>query len=253
VKAPLASPFDAVASDYDATFGGWPAARLFRFRLIERIEQSVPPRSSLLDIGSGSGEDAVWLASLGFRVRGIDPSAGMIEVAREKARRAHSSAEFEHTGLASFSSNQVFDAVYSDFGAMNCVPLEEWAKALTRLVRPGGRVFLVLMGPRPLPERLISGKSAWTRRLQSEAPVDANRSIWVNYPEPGAIGRALQPEFDVARTETLGVVVPPPGVAKWPRRHPILFGLLAGLEMAVTRRRFLCRFSDHFLIELARR
>src|SRR5881394_2099487 len=137
-----ASPFDDAAAAYDATFGGWPATRLFRFRLIDRIERIVQPGSRLLDVGSGTGEDAVWLASLGFKVCGIDPSAGMIEVARAKAATTGSSAEFQQAGFMTFHPDQTFDAVYSDFGAMNCVPVEDWAEPLTRLVRPGGKIFL---------------------------------------------------------------------------------------------------------------
>ena len=247
------SPFDGVAAKYDAGFGGWPASRLFRFRLIDRIERSVPRGSRLLDVGSGSGEDAVWLASLGFKVVGIDPSEGMVEVARAKAVRTDSAARFERADLQTFTTDQIFDSVYSDFGAMNCVPVGKWAEPLSRLVRPGGKVFLVLMGRRPLPEFLRAGPSAWKRRREPEAPVGEGRSIPVSYPGPGEIEASLGSAFRVERTETFGALVPPPGMAAWPRRNPILFGLLAAMELIVSRRRALCSFSDHFLIELTRR
>ena len=109
------------------------------------------------------------------------------------------------------------------------------------------------MGQKPAPEFLLTGRIAWRRRLAVEAPVHAERSIAVSYPDPRAIERALRPMFTVERTETFGVVVPPPGTANWPRRNPIAFGLLALLEAALSRRRGLCRFADHYLIELRRR
>lgn len=249
---PDGAAFDAVAADYDGTFGGWPASRLFRFRLIDRIERSVPRGSRLLDVGSGSGEDAVWLASFGFKVLGIDPSEGMVEVARAKAARTGSAAEFLRADLQTFTTDRAFDAVYSDFGAMNCVPVGKWAESLSRLVRPGGRVFLVLMGQRPLPEFLRGGPSAWKRRLEPEAPVGEGRTIPVTYPGPKEIEASLAAGFRVERTETFGALVPPPGMAAWPRRNPILFGLLAAMELVVSRRRVLCAFSDHFLMELTR-
>ena len=249
---PLSAPFDEVALDYDEGFGAWPSTRLFRFRLIDRIVRGVPPGSRILDVGSGSGEDAVWLASLGVRVRGVDPSPGMVEVARAKASRAHSAAEFQCGSLTSVTSPEPFDAVYSNFGAMNCVPLDAWVEPLARLVRPGGRVFLVLIGKRPLPEFLRFGPKVWKRRLEPQAPVGGGRSIWVNYPDPREVERALRPVFKVDGTETFGVLVPPPGMAAWPRRHPLAFGFLAAMEMALTRARALCGFSDHFLIALTR-
>jgi hypothetical protein len=87
----------------------------------------------------------------------------------------------------------------------------------------------------------------------SASSVDAERSIGVSYPGPKTIEKAPSPMFTIEETQTLGAVVPPPGVAHWPRRHPILFGLLAAIETAISRRRGLCEFSDHFRIELIRR
>lgn len=245
-------PFDDVAGSYDSAFGGSPAGRLFRFRLAERIAQRVKPGSALLDIGCGTGDDAVWLQGCGFAVLGIDPSVAMIEVARGKAEAMHTRPEFRVAGFENFDAPDGFDAVYSNFGAMNCLPIEAWKGALSKVLRPGGQAFLVLMGRRPFPEFLRVGRSAWNRRLQPTAQVGA-RSIAVTYPTPPAVAAALLPAFKVDRTEALGFLVPGPRFTDWPRRHPIGFGLVAAMERVVARRRFLCEFSDHFLIELSRR
>jgi SAM-dependent methyltransferase len=207
--------------------------------------------ASLLDIGSGTGEDAVWLQARGFQVTGIDPSPAMCEIAAAKASRSRDRAVFHNHGLLDFKAAEPFDAVYSNFGAMNCIPIGDWAAALSRLVVPGGKAFLVLMGGRPLPLLLREGPSAWTRRTASRVRVGAG-SVDVAYPAPSAIKRALGAGFRIERTETLGALVPSPGMADWPRRNPILFGLLAALEKVVSRRRVLARFSDHFLIELTK-
>ena len=44
-----------------------------------------------LDVGAGSGRDAAWLASLGFEVIAVEPSAGM----RAEAQRLHHSAQIQ--------------------------------------------------------------------------------------------------------------------------------------------------------------
>lgn len=243
--------FDDAAAAYDSTFGRSPSGRLFRFRLAERIAQTVKPGSALLDIGCGTGDDAVWLQGCGFPVVGIDPSEAMVEVAKGKAGAMRTRPEFRVAGLEDLGSTESFDAIYSGFGAMNCVPLEAWPGALSKLLRPGGQAFFVLMGRRPFPEFLSSGRKAWKKRGEPTAKVAA-RSITVTYPGPSAIEKALLPAFAVERTETLGALVPGPAFADWPRRHPEIFGLVAVLERLVARRRFLCGFSDHFLIELSR-
>ena len=246
------APFDDVAASYDETFGRSPAGRLFRFRLAERIAEAVPRGSSLLDIGAGTGEDALWLSSQGFQVSGIDASGGMVDRTRAKISRTRHPVNFQHADLLSFSSLTSFDAVYSNLGAMNCIPLADWARALSPLVRRRGRAFLVLMGRRPLPEFVRDGQAAWRRRQESMVRIGSG-SIAVHYPSVGAIANALRNDFRVERTETFGIIVPPSTMDQWPRRHSIAFGLCASIEKIVARRRMLCGFSDHFLVELSRR
>ena len=45
----------------------------------------VPPTGSLLDVGCGVGRHALELARRGYRVTGVDISAGMLEQARRAA------------------------------------------------------------------------------------------------------------------------------------------------------------------------
>ena len=246
------SAFDAVAADYDLTFGLSPAGRLFRFRLAERIQAHVRPGAHLLDIGSGTGEDAVWLSGQGFRVTAIDPSPAMVEIASRKARSMRGGPAFQRSGLLDFSSSEAFDVAYSNFGALNCIEPGLIGPELSRFLSPGGKAFLVLMGSRPLPLLLREGPSSWSRRARTRVPMGGS-SVDVFYSSPGAFLRALGREFKVDRTETLGFLTPPPSAAGWPRRNPILFGLLAAFERTVARSLLLAGFSDHFLIELTRR
>jgi SAM-dependent methyltransferase len=245
--------FDDAASGYDATFGLSPAGRLFRFRLAERVGELASPPRRVLDVGCGTGEDALWLSGCGYAVTGIDASIKMIERAREKNGLAGERAEFVHSTLADFSArDETFDAAISDFGALNCLPTEEWVPHLARLVRPDGYVLVSLMGRNPAPEIMREGGVNPTRRGRS-LPSVGDSVVRTSYPRFSEIRRALEPAFRISRIEALGCCVPGPQYDGFARRSPIAFGLLAILEACVRRLPVIRSLGDHTLIEAVRR
>jgi SAM-dependent methyltransferase len=56
--------------------------------LVEELAERPLTRGSVLDLGSGSGADAVWFAELGWTVTGVDISAAALCVAAEAAEAA---------------------------------------------------------------------------------------------------------------------------------------------------------------------
>ena len=80
--------FDRAAPGYDEGFGRNPAGLVFRHAFQERLRRLVAPGARVVDLGCGTGEDAVFLATLGVRVHAIDVSPAMVARTREKAERA---------------------------------------------------------------------------------------------------------------------------------------------------------------------
>jgi len=84
---PVRAPFDAVAERYDAEFsrtllGGW-----LRERVWAELETAFPTHAGarVLELGCGTGEDAIRLAQRGISVFATDVSAGMLRAAAAKA------------------------------------------------------------------------------------------------------------------------------------------------------------------------
>jgi ubiquinone/menaquinone biosynthesis C-methylase UbiE len=102
-----------------------------------------------LDVGCGPGTMAVALAEKvapGGEAVGIDASAEMIGLARDKAKRAKSGARFEAAAIESlpFPDGQ-FDVATSTF-MLHHLPEEVRAKGLAevrRVLKPGGRFVVV--------------------------------------------------------------------------------------------------------------
>ena len=64
------------------------------FNLIQAVTTTPIPPGKALEIGCGTGDNAIWLSQQGFEVVGVDTSEIAIGKAREKAARANVSCTF---------------------------------------------------------------------------------------------------------------------------------------------------------------
>jgi SAM-dependent methyltransferase len=142
----MAPRYDDVLADLRAAYDGGAAERdgmaKQPFKLDERAAfldrlQAVEAKT-LLEIGAGTGQDAVFFADEGLRVVAVDLSPAMVERCRAKGLEAYA-RDVLHLGFEPAS----FDAVYG----MNCllhVPnadLPEVLRAVRDVLRPGGLFF----------------------------------------------------------------------------------------------------------------
>jgi SAM-dependent methyltransferase len=253
-----ASAFDREAAGYDDGFGRNPVGLLFRHILQERLRARLAPGSRVLDLGCGTGEDALFLASQGLSVHAIDIAPGMLERARAKAKERGVGEErvrFERRAAEDLAAaGSGFDGAYSGFGALNCADLPAVAQGLAAALRPGAALLLSLMAPRPLPallEQALTGRGELPRG--SCPPVVGGAPLPVSYPGLREVKRRFGPSFAWTGAFALGVLIPGPGHAGWASRHPQCFGLLAALESLVRRWPVLRALGDHVVIEGVRR
>ncbi len=123
-------------------------------RLIERA--NVGPGNRVLDFGTGLGEPALGAARRAGAtgtVIAIDPSPTMLELGRERARRAGlDNITFVDRELAAFEGGEPFDAIVSRWGLMFAPDLRETLGRMRTLLKPGGRVAASTWGlPQEVP------------------------------------------------------------------------------------------------------
>jgi SAM-dependent methyltransferase len=132
-------------------------ARAFVDRLIDRLE---PARgASMLDLGCGSGRHARCLAARGFRVTGLDLSAGSL--ARARSNRGPEVRYLEQDMRQPFGTN-AFDFVFSLFTSFgyfgdpgdHSVVIGNIAAALTG----GGRLVLDYLNARHVEQHLVASE-----------------------------------------------------------------------------------------------
>jgi SAM-dependent methyltransferase len=254
--------FDGVASDYDRTNGANPTLRAMRRRVLETIVAHVPPRSRVLDLGCGPGADAEVLARAGYSVVAIDWSPAMVDAARRRMSDAGLAAKVQvlRTGIHELDSlpREAFDAAYSNFGPLNCVPsLSDAARLLAERLRPGG-VFIASVIGRVCPWEIALYLSrgnlerASVRFAAGFVPVPLNgRTVWTRYysaPEFEHVFVAAG--FRRVSLRALGLLVPPPYMEGFVARHSTFVGVLQRLEDRLARWPVLRGWGDHFLVVL---
>lgn len=114
--------------------------------LVSESASLTPARA--LDIGSGEGGDAIWLAQLGWRVTGIDIAQSALDKARARSESISEEVaariEWQQHDLADWEpAPQSFDLVSSQFMHL-ADPLRSVVfRSFARAVAPGGTLLIV--------------------------------------------------------------------------------------------------------------
>ena len=252
--------FDAVAANYDGPLGNNALVQRIRTRTMRAVRQNTLRGSRLLDLGCGTGLDAVSLASAGYRVTAIDWSVEMVRRTKDRSIQTNlqDRVEVMHLGfhqLDEFSSGY-FDGLYSDLGPLNCAAnIEELAASLARILKPDGRLIASVIGRVcPWEWLLYSSKGQWARaRLRftrDPVPVPLNgRMIWTRYFTPREFeGVFISAGFELISVRALGLFVPPPYMIGFAERHPRIINFLQTLDDSFGHWPGIRQWGDHFLI-----
>lgn len=262
---PKASPFDAMAADYDRQFTHSLLGILMRRAVWRRLDTCFGPGDTILELGCGTGEDAVHLARRGARVIATDASPVMARQAREKAEIAGLQEKIEAFPMTIETLSDTcaelpvpdggFHGALSNFGALNCVEdLSGVARGLARCLRPGATALLCIMGPHCAWEwawYLGHGQPAKAFRRMKPGGT-AWRDLTIRYPSVRDARRAFEPEFRIRRAAAVGALLPPSYAEAWAKRHPALIAALDRAERRWETFPPLVRLSDHYLLELER-
>ncbi len=155
-------PGTTVGAFWDERFGSHPWPSEPDEALVELAADLVP--GTAIDLGCGPGRNAIWLASRGWRVTGVDASAVGLEQARARAREAGVEIACVQVDLLAYEPPPA-SAQLVVLANVHLPPPEHRRvveKAKTAL-SPGGHLFVIghhldslgLAGP-PDPERLYT-------------------------------------------------------------------------------------------------
>ncbi len=153
--------FDAISPKYDLlnrlfSLGidqGW------RRKVIRMLKRE--PVERLLDVATGTADLAIMAArkEAARQVIGVDISEGMLSHGREKVKTAGLEGRLLLQQADSHAlpfADGAFDAVTVAFGARNFEDLERGLREMLRVLRPGGRLFVLEFSrPRKAPMKQL--------------------------------------------------------------------------------------------------
>jgi ubiquinone/menaquinone biosynthesis C-methylase UbiE len=141
------SHFDEIAAVYDASLPGHVVEHYLRKRTAF-VAALCPRGGSVLDVGCGTGALAQRLVDRGYKVTGVDPSEGMLEVLRARGPEVHA-VTASGTNLP-FGPDR-FDLVLTVATLHHIADSQAVRRTLaemTRVCRPSGHVLIWDHNPR---------------------------------------------------------------------------------------------------------
>lgn len=254
--------FDGVAGSYDASNAANPVLQAMRTRAVSLLREQVAPGARLLELGCGPGTDTRVLLGAGYSVTAIDWAPAMAAAALVSAADASCAADLTVHQLGIHELGQLapltFDAAFSNFGPLNCVPdLEDAARLIAARLRSGGLLVASVIG-RVCPWEI--GLFLWRRDRRRAlirfergfVPVPlAGRTVWTRYYTPAEFERAFAAAgMTRVRLRALGLCTPPPYLEGLAVRRRRLMSALQWLDDRLGAWPGARQLGDHFLVAL---
>jgi SAM-dependent methyltransferase len=250
----IGAAYDGVAADYDRQLE--PAAWIRRI-LWRHFDRLFRPGDRILDVGCGTGIDAIHLARNRRRVTAVDASPEMLAQLRAKLARESPALDIDvrHGNVDDLAGelSGPFDGIVSSFAALNTVDLSRFAPQAARLLRPGGRLVCHMLSTG-------YGRSTWSRLLNrgpaaspsDPRPIDVGgeRLAHVNFEAGELYRRFFQDDFERRRGYALGLFVTGRMEARLPA--PLL-DVVGRIETVVGANPALMSRGRFFVLDLERR
>ncbi len=238
-----AAAFSRQSTGFDAYDATNTIIHYKRHRVRSHVLRYMPAEGNILELNAGTGTDALYFASQGYKVHATDIAEGMIGRMKEKVklqgmedRMTIEKCSFNE--LAGLRQKGPYDLIFSNFAGLNCArDLDQVLQSMEPLIKPGGQITLVILPAFSLWETamVFKGKfrTAFRRLLHTKKGTDSrvegvSFKCW--YYSPKYVMRALGDSFTVLGLEGLCTLVPPSYIEHFAEKHPKVYRTLQKLE-----------------------
>jgi ubiquinone/menaquinone biosynthesis C-methylase UbiE len=257
-----ATAFNKQSSIFDGLYNNNTIVSYKRTRVREHVLQFLAPESNILELNAGTGEDAIYFATIGHKVHATDISEGMQEELRKKVQQKGLTKKIStelcsYTSLENLKNKGPYDLIFSNFAGLNCTQeLDRVLKDVEPLLKLGGVVTLVMLPKFCLWETLLLFKGKFKTAFRRWFSKQGRRShiegeyfkCW--YYNPQQIIRELKKSFELLSLEGLCVFVPPSYIEHFAERYPRAYRFLMHRESYLKSKWPWKYIGDYYIISL---
>lgn len=245
-----AAGFDQVASVYDTVYGAEGQNASVRWMKSENwaiVSSAFSDCQRILELGCGTGEDAVAMARTGKFVVATDISPAMTRAAAQRAQAMNLSSRIlvrttaagKLESLTAEFGAQAFDGAYSSFTVAYEPELAAVNRRVAVLLRPGGKLVITTYSRACVWETAwwlfhghpIGALRRWRRWPKSQ--IGAGQKIPAQHYAPSQLAKYFRPDFELQRVAALSLILPPPFLDPLYQKYRSFFDKFIPLERRV--------------------
>jgi len=260
-----AAAFSSQSKIFDEIYSANKIIEYKREGVRNHLKKYIQPGDFILELNSGTGQDAIWLAQQNCLVHATDIAGGMLEVLQQKIinkglETSVSSELCSFTTLDNLQQKGPYNMIFSNFAGLNCTgELGKVLDSFSSLLKSDGIVTLVLLPKFCLWEFLLIFKGKFktaTRRFFSskgrKARVEETYfKCW--YYNPSFITGCLNAEFNLLSIEGLCTIVPPSYIENFGDKYPKTLKFLKNKEDKLKSKWPWKYIGDYYIISIQKK
>jgi ubiquinone/menaquinone biosynthesis C-methylase UbiE len=236
-----------------------------RERVRDHVLKYLAPGSSILELNSGTGEDAIFFAQNGYTVHATDISTGMQLQLAQKVKEAGVQTSVSNelcsfTTLDRLKDKGPYDLIFSNFAGLNCTnELDKVLASFSDLLKPNGLITLVILPKFCLWETLMvfkgKFKTAVRRFFSSNGTTAHIEGVYFKcwYYNPSFTVKRLKDNFDLLSIEGLCTMVPPSYIEGFAEKHPAAYKFLQEKEDKLKSRWPWKYIGDYYILSMRKK